>query len=195
MYWGGEVNSAHIAYKTQVYTFSTAAFVLYWTKDLWKQPQNSWIESSGLYGQKNIWSEFIPNYAFQTLCNNIDALFFLSWLNLRGLSQNASLSPLGLWVSAVEAEGVKAARRGARGMSLSCLFGLAFASGEWKRGAAVLLGMNGALTDSTHFSQRKRAPHQREVTTLDNWELIIHVELSRNAAVVQHGMPHWQVVP
>lgn len=41
----------------------------------------------------------------------------------------------------------------------------------------------------------KRAPHQREVTTLDNWELIIHVELSRNAAVVQHGMPHWQVVP
>lgn len=55
---------------------------------------------------------------------------------------------------AVEEEGVKTARRVAPPMSLSCLFGLAFVSGEWKHGTAALFGMNGALAESTHFSQR-----------------------------------------
>lgn len=54
----------------------------------------------------------------------------------------------------VEGEEAKAARRGAPPMSLSCLFGLAFESGERKQGTAMLSGMNGVLTESTHFSQR-----------------------------------------
>lgn len=76
-------------------------------------------------------------------------------MDLQGLSQNATLSLLGPRIFAVEAEGVKAARQGALPVSLSCLFGLAFASGEWKHGTAALLGMSGALNKSTHFFPEK----------------------------------------
>lgn len=68
-------------------------------------------------------------------------------------------------------------------MSLSCLFGLAFGSGEWKHGTAVNVRHEwSSLAVSTHFSQWNE--HQREVRSCDNSELIIHAELSRNTAAV-----------